>query len=360
MRKLSSFVLARLARRQNNGGEHPDADLLAGFAEGTLLRREREAVLAHLAECAICRDVVALGSTAQPDRAASLLNVRNRSVTWWGWRIAAAAAVMCLAVTLAWQFLLLKPSTVAKNSQISTQIEPNTIEPPAPALVAPPLNEKVIPPAATKERSAAVVKRPVIAPPPSIESDPNPIPDTASSVLNAGQQLPVPPAPQVAEAKENRTEVKITAEAGPVRVPSSAAVPQQMFSKSAAPPRGIVGAMRSTQMTLWSLETAQSRGTVDRSDDGGKTWHSVPVDDTTQFYALATKGPAVWIGGTDGKLFHSIDNGQNWIPVDVIDGTTRVAETIVAIDALGDSVTLKLRSGQKLLTRDAGVHWVRQ
>lgn len=44
--------------------EHPDADLLAAFAEKRLLGHEREELLAHLAECADCREVVALASRA--------------------------------------------------------------------------------------------------------------------------------------------------------------------------------------------------------------------------------------------------------------------------------------------------------
>ena len=39
---------------------HPDPDLLTAFAEKSLNDRERSHVLQHLADCADCRDVLAL------------------------------------------------------------------------------------------------------------------------------------------------------------------------------------------------------------------------------------------------------------------------------------------------------------
>lgn len=49
---------------------HPDADLLAAFAEQTLSQAERDSVLGHLALCADCRDVVVLALPAtEPETA---------------------------------------------------------------------------------------------------------------------------------------------------------------------------------------------------------------------------------------------------------------------------------------------------
>ncbi|HVM94095.1 MAG TPA: zf-HC2 domain-containing protein [Terriglobales bacterium] len=51
---------------------HPEADLLAAFAEQALTPAERESVLQHLALCADCRDVVALGLPAMEVAARSV------------------------------------------------------------------------------------------------------------------------------------------------------------------------------------------------------------------------------------------------------------------------------------------------
>lgn len=49
-----------------HSGMHPDADVLNAFMEGALPEHERSACLAHLAECAHCREVVSLAGQAMP------------------------------------------------------------------------------------------------------------------------------------------------------------------------------------------------------------------------------------------------------------------------------------------------------
>ena len=61
MQRVPKIVQQRLASGQ--AGQHPDADLLAAFAENSLLERERGVVLSHLSRCGDCRSIVAL---AQP------------------------------------------------------------------------------------------------------------------------------------------------------------------------------------------------------------------------------------------------------------------------------------------------------
>src|SRR6516162_2541426 len=52
--------------------EHPELNLLAAFVEHTLTNEEREAIVAHLGECADCREQVAIavkfsGSESEQD-----------------------------------------------------------------------------------------------------------------------------------------------------------------------------------------------------------------------------------------------------------------------------------------------------
>jgi len=100
--------LSKLARRalakQPAAGPHPDAGLLTAFAERALLAREREQVLAHLATCAECREVVALAAPEQP--LADEATVAPRKAGWltvplmrWG-AVAAAVAVVAVAVVM--------------------------------------------------------------------------------------------------------------------------------------------------------------------------------------------------------------------------------------------------------------------
>jgi hypothetical protein len=65
MKHLPKFVRQKMA--QPVGGDHPETNLLAAFAEGGLTGREREQMLLHLGECAACRQTLAV---AMPEIAA--------------------------------------------------------------------------------------------------------------------------------------------------------------------------------------------------------------------------------------------------------------------------------------------------
>ena len=88
---------------------HPDADSLNAFAEQALAAPEREQVLAHLAECSRCRQVIFLAQQAATEAEAPALDSATRpaiqpSGWFWSWRfawvpVAAMAAVLALMVT---------------------------------------------------------------------------------------------------------------------------------------------------------------------------------------------------------------------------------------------------------------------
>jgi hypothetical protein len=107
MSELPKFVTGRL-RGTQLAGEHPDADLLTAFAEKSLSEREQASVLAHLAACGDCRDVIALAvqSDLEPaplrERAASALEPPRRWFRWPAlrWGAAAACAVIVSAAVL--------------------------------------------------------------------------------------------------------------------------------------------------------------------------------------------------------------------------------------------------------------------
>src|SRR6185437_16304489 len=84
MTKLPQFVRSRLALRQTAPAEHPDANLLAGFAEQALSAGERARVLEHLARCPECREVLAVSSAPAADSP-------KPAIEWWKWRWTAAA-----------------------------------------------------------------------------------------------------------------------------------------------------------------------------------------------------------------------------------------------------------------------------
>jgi hypothetical protein len=72
-------------------GFHPDAESLSAFSEQALNERERMEVLAHLAVCGRCRQVVALAREAADAgevTAAARLRKTNAPDSWWKqWRL---------------------------------------------------------------------------------------------------------------------------------------------------------------------------------------------------------------------------------------------------------------------------------
>src|SRR5689334_5653913 len=99
MRQLPQIVRQRL--RATKPGTHPDADLLAAFTDGTLLKVERGNILDHLARCAECRDIVWL---ALPEIRSEMVRSATSATSWLRWPVlrwgAAAACVIVVGAAV--------------------------------------------------------------------------------------------------------------------------------------------------------------------------------------------------------------------------------------------------------------------
>lgn len=309
MTKIPEFLRSHLAFRQSRSGEHPSTGLLAEFVEQTLPARERADLLEHLARCPECRDVLAAASIPDISKAPR--------VAWWKWRWAAAATA-CVVATLFWL-----PGSFRNSSRNATPL--------APAAPSAPKEEE--PKAAEAKRSEVTKKR--IA---RIRIDPQP---EAAEQPSAEAELPAP-APQLAIAQPEKLERPNMTFQSDLRTSVAKALARGTFR----PQRG---------NSRWNLD-----GALRKSDDGGKTWRTVPVDDRARLFALSAAGSNVWVGGANGTLFHSVDDGLEWKPVAIADDNGRLTETITRIEARDENwVKLTTRSGD-WLTTDAGAHWRRE
>ena len=115
MNELPNIVRARLSAVK--AGDHPDPDLLTAFAEQALAEQERSKVLAHLARCCDCREVLAVAmpslATAALATASSIDTGRRRS--WFSglavrWGVAAACVVIVGSAVLMKRDVLMKPA----------------------------------------------------------------------------------------------------------------------------------------------------------------------------------------------------------------------------------------------------------
>jgi len=371
MRKFSPFVRQHLGALQKQNGDHPDANLLLAFAERNLSSREQAAMLTHLAECPACREVLALSAKMSADDAASGDVLRTRGGPWLGWRLAAAAAIVCAVIGTVWGPLVFK-----RSSEITS---PSIVVSRPPVSVPEPLFPKESDFATAKPQMPAKGKKEVSRQRNQVElADRYRVPSleeryrvpsmTKLGVAKAGTEAETSDGSISITAAE--AEVRAALPRPPPALPpattvapappaSQVVVPSLMFSAGsrAASRQSLLLAQRSNPGSVWSLEGAPAEGTLRKSDDGGRTWRTISIDNATRFYALSGTGSNVWVGGADGKLFHSIDDGMHWTAMSVTDGDMSLAGAIIGIDAHGDSVTLKTDSGATWITDDDGVHW---
>lgn len=360
MKNFSSLVRERLASQQRQTGDHPEANLLIAFAERRVSRREHAAILTHLAECPECREVLALSSGASQDEAPSSRDFAKKGPTWWGWRLAATAVVICAVVAGVWGPSLFKgwPAGGASSQPIAVS---------RPPYVPAPLTAKAVEQAPTKPTmrasrkkrdsprgdAAMLAERSGKPSLPQVVNEAEKSSEPASVVAGQTAAPAALPTPAVAAAQASRA----------VRATSSndLLVPNSMFGVSGGAIRlqKSVRAPSTDEKSVWSLQASSTRGTVQKSDDGGKTWRTISVDGATELYALSAAKSNVWVGGADGKLFHSVDDGAHWTAIPVADEDTRSTGAIISIDAHGESITVKTSSGATRTSDDGGVHWRR-
>jgi Photosynthesis system II assembly factor YCF48/Putative zinc-finger len=319
--------------------EHPDANLLAAFTENRLHGREREELFAHLAECADCRQIVALSS--EP-----VTVVKPRAI-FPVWRWAAAAAAAAFVLTGAWglRFILLNTENPGPPIAITRRIEP---------LPAPPATESQAsriqrPPAARSgaaKSAAAPRSRAELPAPPTVS------PDEIAPAPNSDQEkvAALPAAPPYKIATLDLPAVKKAAPPQPGAVGPRLGAPMSRFAR--APAKRFAARSR----VLWRVNSPA----VEQSLDGGVTWEPVSISDGAQFHAVAVDGADVWAGGANGALFLSRDAGSTWRKIVVSDAATALTGAIVAIRLPTPSeIILETDSGGQWISRDDGTSWSR-
>jgi len=331
MEQFPKLVASRLARLQQSpaAAVHPDADALTAFAENRLASNERKPVLAHLAICSHCREVLALvtGDAPLPVRKANTFSLRNLS--W-----AAAFAVACLVTAV----ISRRPATTTPVPLHVPEI--TQLAAPADRAVAAPAVLPQPKPAATKKK--AVPLR-TFVPPEQVNVKP-PIHEN------------LPAAPELVSAQPATLEPQSFSREVPKAMPPIAKAPNTTFGF--LPLRGSANAAAPVfrLRSLWRLN--DTPGILLASNDRGQTWRSVIVDGQTSFQALSVAGWEIWAGGEAGILFHSTDNGVHWSQVTVSDGVTQLKDTITAIQTPDPRmIRIKTKSAE-WLSIDGGATWV--
>ena len=333
-------------------GFHPDAESLNAFSEQALQERERAEVLAHLAVCGRCRQVVALAREAAEAEVAAPVGPRKTIApnAWWRqWRLVwiPAAVAVAFAVTMLSVYIgnvnrhgtdikiaEQNPPSGVTPSSTPAPTERAKVEPPAAAAPAPP-------PAHTAKQTHPVAPEPMPArvPPvvaermPSVSEAPAPAaPKTratdqvgdlrdaqqAPPELTAGAMPPsfAQPASDAWEEKQQQAEHQRQAEADAPRMRAfkSKAAPTAVHTANAAPPAGatqIVTVTAAPPEPQPAAEPAPTLG-IKSSSDGTAPPKPKPLPSGLATVSFASGGHFLLAIDTAGALFLSKDRGVTW------------------------------------------------
>jgi hypothetical protein len=326
MAQLPRIITERLKNRVNSSEYHPDANLLSAFVERSLADKDRSQVLGHLARCSQCQDVIALATPGALLTQDVFRPVFASRFSWpvlrWG------AAIACVVVVGAAVTLHLRKEVDQTHSGEGT-------------------------PAALS--IATVNSRP------GVHND-----GTASGSLESTGTKLESMVPQHAPSQSTHTLAQIPSfDLIPGRAKddvsnSGAAVSEtvnavQPLTGSMSLPVGAAPIITSPGAPRWAL-TAD--GSLQRSFDMGRTWEPVTVSVETSLRAVSASGFDIWVGGTNGALYHSDDAGDHWVKIQPIAEGQSLTSDIIGVEFPDiESGRLSTASGDVWTTRDGGSTW---
>ena len=340
MKQFEPNSLHRELARGPQAGRHPDADMLAAFAEGSLLERERNEVLAHLAICMECREVLSLAGDAAPlpaIEAKPFLLPRPAHPplrTWAPWvGLAAGILVVCSVARLQLQKPSVQHSTIAT---VTPPSQPVPIQSPAPLKRSP-----------KKAAAPAPSQQPKAPPQPQALPTPDSI-RAADSVMERGHGT---------ERTRSSLGAKAPAEASATQAialrPSAPSQSVTSFAGSAETDALTTASVAATVRPHWRIN---EQGKPERSFGDGP-WQAVLPSETSRMHVVSVANAQVWAGGEKSTLYRSPDNGITWNRVALPDknGSEHVLvhirfETI-------EAGTIEASDGTRWTSADGGNTW---
>lgn len=387
---MPAAAVNRLRNAGVGGGAtgHPDADQLSAFAEQSLPAVEREEVLAHLGQCADCREILALSvPQVEEEQAGGRAMARSWFVLrpeFMRWGIVGASAAVVVAAVL-----LVKPemerNAISKDVRYSANVqEPVPVSEPA-AAPSPSPKPMVQSEEKTKNAEVGTVRGRVRsrqdeqrdafaandvmvarkAAPSSgigagrgagigggmfggvmpsqptggvlastVKQENAPLTAPSGSAPAAAERAATAPAPASAAALE-RTDAKEVKSADKISLADAAKAKSEEQSETATNYYSFEGkaqghnaaplaakdnenavfkkTMRAVVRT-WRI----AEGSLQASSDAGASWRPVGLPGGVKALAVDAGRPlasSVWVGGTNGALLQSHDNGATWTQV---------------------------------------------
>ncbi|HEY4050038.1 MAG TPA: YCF48-related protein [Acidobacteriaceae bacterium] len=350
MRTSGPNPLRQALAHSQFAGAHPDPDMLTAFAEDTLFARERKEVLAHLAICAECREILTISTAASSESPAEVQTGGLRRPmhpplrSWLPWvSIAAGIVVVCSALLINQQRkpILTTPAQVASVSkqeidQAPPQTEQKTKTSPEPKVkrgrqakgpVAKPAT--IAPPGAENSTPASSDQKSVGSSTDQIHADRPSSSRIAAAAAVAGQA-------QSVEVQGAKSSLSTSAFAGQA---SSPVMNRALGSQDVRP--------------HWRINES---GQVERSFGYG-AWQAVFPNEKWKMRVVSVFDSDVWVGGEALHLYHSTDNGATWNAVTLPNkaaGEHAIAHIRFQTQQAG---TVEAEDGTSWTTADGGRTW---
>ena len=388
---------------QGAGGSHPDANVLNAFAEQALSLPEREDVLAHLALCAICRDVLltALPEIVVPEPIVAAepqtlsLPVSSfrerRALLWPSLRWGVLAAGVITAVLLARHGFehgfghltntasnqassaLQRSADANRGSQaLGSQTTPAKSAVPGdgvPGNGTGAKSESAEALSATSPMQQAAAPAPVTSGSrlqsngtrkPTQQTSAAAANPVVSGAENAGAQKSEPPF-MIAGNRAPSNPLSLAANGPTAIVRAKPPLGTQDQSQQVLPPgrsqtqagEALASPAVLKQSPQWAIEA----GTLKRTLDGGQSWQTV-LQPAKSLLCFASRGGQLWAAGRSGTLLHSIDGGANWTAITVSIGGQAFNSDIKDISVQDPSLILLTTTADKhLVSKDGGQTW---
>jgi hypothetical protein len=382
--------IAQALAAQKAAGEHPDADILNAFGEGSLLSREREAVMAHLAACSDCREVVSLSATGQaralevvaaaaPAAArhavVAALAGRPTRMKARAWLPLATAACLVMATAVAVYYGQKKreqTATVQQQAPASAQAVPESAT--TTAMNAPPAAP--VPGAAMEQaqRDIKQAQKPAAKDAPALDrasekkepvaqpelrgliaaSKPTMTREMTQDALSATNQAVQVEQQKLAQQEAANASVlkqEQDLQSGQLHGQVATAAP-----RAAAPAFGALAKSARGDFIGKPQWRINEQGRLERTF-GSNQWEPALSSEPNRMHVVSVVGGTVWAGGENDVLYRSRDEGATWQKVALPEKNG--AQHAIAHIRFENATTgtIEAEDGTQWATTDSGATW---
>jgi hypothetical protein len=347
---------------------HPDADQLTAFMERSLSRAERTAVLEHLSQCSECRQVATFAEDPVALPAVKMRSSHSwRPVLAWSGMAAGVLVVAALlfssranqrkevAEALPEQPLAAQTSSAAVSSPTihatateTTREHGATAGPSATGLNGASSN-RVGSNGPSSKKTANILQNPDATSDVARDSLPQAMQKIAAEKDESAH--PASPEPIAGAISARRSAATVSAnDAAP-----SASNMRESFAPS-VPNTAVPTSNVDDRYPRWTLD---SDGTLLRSLDTGASWQKISIPgNAALLHSIATVGTEIWVGGANGALYHSADEGGHWIQVNLGAAGKLLSDDVISIEFATAQRGKFVTSKQEVwTTADGGQSW---